>query len=150
MENPDRQWVVGRGWWITACSSGSSTGPVVSLQSSEGRTDLGRELGELLMYDGPDEFDVDAHVVVDNLIPHPCNLAPRNTRSGCANFCRQVFHGFADDLDPPDHRVLQLLVPAELDEVDSRNVRSGQLDALEDVRQVELGSRGLHRILISS
>lgn len=98
----------------------------------------------------PDQFHVDTHVVVGNLVPHPGDLSPWNTGSCIAEVRREVLHRLSDDFEAPDDSVLDLLAVAECDEVDFGNVGLNQLDAFEDVYQIQRGIRWLHRILSSS
>jgi hypothetical protein len=79
----------------------------------EESADLPSELLQIPTHDRPDQFDVDAHVVVDDLVPHSRDPPPRNARRRIAHLEREVLDGLSDDLDPTDDRVLQLLALAE-------------------------------------
>jgi hypothetical protein len=102
------------------------------------------------VHDRPNQFDVDAHVVVDDLVPHTRNPPPRNAWRRIAHLGRKVLDGLTDDLDSSDDRGLQLLTLAESPEVDAPHVAAHKIDALQNVGQVQRRVAVLHRIRNSS
>ena len=77
------------------------------------------ELRQISMHDRPDQLDVDAHVVVDDLVPHTRDPPPRNARRRIAHLGWEVLDRLADAPEASDDRVLQMPALAEPPETDA-------------------------------
>ena len=71
------------------------------------------------LHDRPDQLDVDAHVVVDDLVPHTRDPPPRNARRRIAHLGWEVLDRLADAPEASDDRVLQMPALAEPPETDA-------------------------------
>ena len=63
------------------------------------RLDTRTELRELLVDDLPDELQVNAEIVMDELIAHAGDLPPRQVWVRLREASRKLLHRFADDLE---------------------------------------------------
>ena len=85
----------------------------VGRQALDQRFDLGAQRRKLAFDDVPHERKVYAKVLVDELVAHPGDLPPRDTRLECTAAIRQTLDGLTDDLDVADDRVLGLAIREE-------------------------------------
>lgn len=71
------------------------------------------ELGKIVFDGGPDYFQIDKEVLMDRYVAHAAHLCPRNLWMLLDEVGRgevDLVHGFADDLDVADNRILNLRV----------------------------------------
>ena len=61
-------------------------------------------------HDIPDEFEIDAEVVVDQSIPHAGHCAPVDCGMLCPELLWDLLRSLADDLEAPDERATECLV----------------------------------------
>lgn len=79
-----------------------------SLASSSSKRATIRSLaeGKLRGDDVPDEVEIDAEVAMDELVSHPCHLAPRHSRLTLPQSRRHPLRGLSDNLEVPHDSVL--------------------------------------------
>src|SRR5262249_49194279 len=68
---------------------------------------------QIALHDVPDQREIHAEVLVDQLVAHPGDQSPRHLRLQGAGGFGDSLDGLADDLDVADHSILGLTVEEE-------------------------------------
>ena len=92
----------------------------------------------------PDRVQVNAEVVVDQLVTHPGDIFPGRLRVSGAHDIRQPLYGLADDDELTDDAVLNECILQKVVLGAAFEVPFDERDALQDVRQVDTVVTILH------
>jgi hypothetical protein len=76
------------------------------LAKVEKRRDGDPKFWQFAFDDGPDDFKVHAKVVMNDFIPHACNLLPGDLRLAGLGHFGEILDGLADDFQFAQRRVL--------------------------------------------
>ena len=76
---------------------------------------------------------------MDHFVARARDLPPGNLRILSPQIFGQVLDGLTDDFDSPQNRILDLLLFLELPQTHAGDVSLDEIDALEDVTQVDGG-----------
>ena len=86
--------------------------------------------------------DVDAEVLVNEDVPKPSNLRPRDLGMSVGDLLRETGHGFTDDLKIPLDGILSHIDKIMIRTVQRDHVAAAAIDRLENVLDSLLGAAG--------
>ena len=106
---------------------------------------LTKKGGDILGGRHPHRLQVNAHLVVNQFVTHARNISPRDRWVSLAKGGREALGRFADDLEFPNHGILDHRVREKGLYVSAGEVRFDAKSCVADVGQVDPVTRLVHR-----